>query len=215
MRLLFLISLSAVLALNQSYAQSEPVDTVLSPIKLDIKTALDEKGELKLAKAGLKVYLKQSEWAKVVNLGEDYSVWLTQFRRKLKGNVLRIEMDIELRTPATLDKGEFLDKRHIVDTLDLGEAAKLSTVEEREMHHIVQKQLVKREMPKSLVSSVVGAAASVALPGVGTLIQNGLKYLGTELESQYNADQAVEAMVIGALLIVELKDMIDNVHAEK
>ena len=212
---LFLVSFLAVALLIPTRVSSQETDSVLSPIKLDIKTALDQKEKLKLAKAGLKAYLKQSDWAEVVNLSEDYSVWLSQLRRKLKGNIIMIQMDIELRTPATLDKGKFIDKRHIVDTLDLGEAAKLSTVEEREMFRIVQKQLAKREKPKSLAAAVVGGVAGIALPGIGALIQNGLKHLGSELENQYTADQAVEGMVIGALLVMKLREMIDNVQKNK
>ena len=196
-------------------AQSKDADSVQKPIKIDVKTAWDEKDKLKLVKAGLKTYLKQSEWAELVNLNADYAVWLTKLRRKVHGNTIFIELNIELKTPSTLGTGILLEQRHVKDTLDLEEVVGLSTIEEREIYQLIMKQLAKREMPKTLVLAVGGAVAAVTLPGVGTLVKNGLAQLGTELEAKYRADQAVEAMVVGAVLITEVKDMVDSVQTKR
>ncbi len=202
-------------AADSTRAQTYVTDTASVPIKLDIKTALAVKEKSKLAKAGLIAYLKQSDWAEVVNFGEKYSVWIENFRRKLRGNTIQFQLDLELRTQADLGIGRLLVTRHIADTVDLSESAELRTFEEREVYRLVEKKLASRGKLKSLVPTVVGAVAGVALPGPGTLIQNGLKYLGPELEGKYTADEAVEGMVIGATLVTELKAMLDTVRTGK
>lgn len=209
------LSLGQVKAADSNRAQTTNADTARAPIKLDIKTALAVKEKSKLAKAGLIAYLKQSDWAKVVNFGEDYSVWIENFRRKLRGNTIQFQLDLELRTQADIGIGKLIVTSHIADTVDLSGVAELKTFEERELYRLIEKKLASRGKLKSLVPTVVGAVAGVALPGPGTLIQNGLKYLGPELEGKYTADEAVEGMVVGATLVTELKAMLDAAQTLK
>lgn len=42
-------------------------------VKLDIKTHFDEKAKLKIAKAGLLAYLKQSSWGVPKDVGEEFT----------------------------------------------------------------------------------------------------------------------------------------------
>ena len=98
-----------------------------SQTKLDLKTPLEDKEKLKLAKAGLAAYLQQAEWASIVNLGEDYSVWIKNLKRGFKGNVLMFEVDLELKTQADISTGTLISARHIRDTVDLTETASLKT----------------------------------------------------------------------------------------
>lgn len=178
----------------------------LTQIKIDLKTPIDDKEKLKLAKSGLGAYLRQVEWAKVVNVGEDYSVWIKNLKRRFKGNVLHFEVDLELKTTADLGSGKLIDARHIKDSVDLNEAANLKTFEEREMSELVEKQLTKNNKFKP-ITGIIGTATNVPL--AGTVVQKGLEYLGVDLESKFTPDQAIEAMTLGAVLIVALKEMVD------
>lgn len=181
-------------------------------IKIDLKTPVNDKEKLKLAKAGLGAYLRQVEWAKVVNVGEDYSVWVKNLKRRFKGNVLHFEVDLELKTAADLGSGKPVSARHMKDSVDLSEATNLKTFEEREMSDLVAKQLTKNNKFNP-VSTIIGTATNVPL--VGTVVQKGLEYLGVELESKFTPGQAIEAMTLGAVLIVTLKEMIDALPPKK
>jgi len=175
-------------------------------LKIDLKTPLEDKEKLKLAKAGLGAFLRQAEWAQVVNVGEDYSVWIKNLKRKFKGNVLHFELDLEVKTAADLTSGKLLSARHIRDSVDLSVVAELKTFEKREMNKLVEEQLKKNNKFKP-VTAVIGTATS--LPVAGGIVEQGLKYLGVDLESGYTPDQAVEGMTLGAVMMIHLKEMID------
>lgn len=59
----------------------------VSPVKLDVKTKYKDKFELKGVKWGVKYFLEQDGY-NVVEVGEDYAVWLKDIEEK------RIEPDI-------------------------------------------------------------------------------------------------------------------------
>ncbi len=181
-------------------------------LKIDLKTPLEDKEKLKLAKAGLGAFLRQAEWAQVVNVGEDYSVWIKNLKRKFKGNVLHFELDLEVKTAADLTSGKLLSARHIRDSVDLSVVAELKTFEKREMHKLVEEQLSKNNKFKP-VTAVIGTATS--LPVAGGIVEQGLKYLGVDLESGYTPDQAVEGMTLGAVMMIHLKEMIDALPPKK
>lgn len=183
-----------------------------SQLKIDLKTPLEDKEKLKLAKAGLGAFLRQAEWAHVVNVGEDYSVWIKNLKRKFKGNVLHFELDLEIKTAADLTSGKLISSRHIKDSVDLAAAAELKTFENREMNKLVEEQLKKNNKLKP-VTAVIGAATS--LPVAGGIVENGLKYFGVDLESDYTPDQAIEGMTLGAVMMIHLKEMIDALPKKK
>jgi hypothetical protein len=185
---------------------------VQAQTKIDIKTPVEDKDKLKLAKAGLAAYLQQADWASIVNFGEDYSVWIKNLKRRFKGNVLMFEVDLELKTTADISTGTLISARHLKDTLDLTEAANLKTFESREAYELVEKQLTKNNKYKP-ITAVVGTATNV--PIAGTVVQQGLKFLGVDVETQYRPDQAIEAMVLGAILVTNLKEMLDAVPAKE
>jgi hypothetical protein len=187
------------------------LDTLSKPVKLDVKTGLGDKEKSKLAKAGLIAYLKQTDWAEVVNLGETYALWIENCRQKLRGNSILFELDLELRSRADIGPGRLLATRHIADTVDMSDLTDLKTFQERELFRLIEKKLSKRISLKSLISIVGGAAARVAIPGPGTLIQGGLNNFSKALEKQCTADEAVEGMVIGAVLVTQTKGMLNDV----
>lgn len=191
------------------------LDTLSMPVKLDIKTGIGDKEKSKLAKAGLIAYLKQSDWAEVVNFGETYAVWIENFQRKLRGNSILFQLDLELRTRADIGPGKLLMTRHIADTVDMSEMTDLKTFQDRELYRLIEKKITSRFSLKSLVPTVVGAAAKVGLPGPGALVQGGLSHFGAAMERQCTSDEAVEGMVLGATLVTHTKVMLNEVLTRK
>ncbi len=85
-------------------------------VKLDIKTKLIGKTKVTGVKNGLIGYLKSADcqWVdKVVETGETYSVWITNFSKNEIDSNVTIDVDLELRTPAFLTEGTMLRKEHI------------------------------------------------------------------------------------------------------
>jgi hypothetical protein len=218
-RTLFLAALLAGPALDlpqqqvqdSAYTHIMMLDTLSKPVKVDVKTGLGEKEKSKLAKAGLIAYLKQTDWAEVTNLGEAYSLWIENFQRKLRGNAILFQLDLELRSRADFGSGKLLATRHIADTVDMSDVSELKTFQDRELFQLIEKKLSKRISLKTLIPTVVGAAAKFVLPGPGLLIQGGMSNFSKEMERQFTVDEAVEGMVIGAVLVIETKDMLNGV----
>lgn len=184
----------------------------IAQVKIDVKTSLKHKEEARLAKAGLVAYLKQSEWAEVVNFGEQYAVWIENYHYKIRGNDIRFELDLELRTKVEIGSGKLLKTSHVVDTVDMAEVAELKTFEARELNRIVAKQLTKSGKLKGLTSALGTAASTQGVPGVSAVLETGLKYFGLDLNAEYTADEAIIGMVLGSTLIVELRSMIDEIE---
>jgi hypothetical protein len=193
-------------------ATSLTVSISAAQLKLDLKTPLEDKEKLKLAKAGLGAYLRQAEWANVVNVGEDYSVWIKNLKRRFKGNTLYFELDLEIKTAADLTSGKLISARHIKDSVDLATVAELKTFEAREMNKLVEEQLTKNNKYKP-VTAVVGTVTNV--PVAGGIVGKGLEYLGVDLESKLTPDQAIEGMTLGAVMMIQLKEMIDALPEKK
>ena len=82
---------------------------------IDLKVPLAESADLLPAQLGASVYLMQSDWARVAELGEDVSVWLRDYDRKL--NLIRqqvISLTVEIREPSALRTGNLIAEEHIV-----------------------------------------------------------------------------------------------------
>jgi len=181
--------------------------TAWGQYKIDLKTPAGDKEKLKLAKAGLGAYLRQAEWAKVVNVGEDYSVWIKDLKRKFTGNILHFDVTLEVRTTADVGSGALLNSRMIRDTIDLSAIGSKTTFEDREIIAKIEEQIRKNHKYKP-IPVVLGTVSGV--PVAGQVLEKGLKFLGVDLEAQVTPDQAVESMVLGAVLISNLREMIDE-----
>jgi hypothetical protein len=196
-----------VLITAMSAAHVVPALSQDGPVTIDVKTPMRDKEQLKLAKAGLVGYLRQVDWATIVNFGEDYAAVIQNLRRRLKGDSLIFSVEIELRTAVDLGSGTLLEKRTIRDTVDLSPLSRGRTFEEREVRLLVEEEVFKNSKYKPIE---VALSTVSGVPIAGAVIAQGLKYVGVELNAKLTADEAVEAMVLGAGLFVNLKDMIDH-----
>lgn len=84
------------------------VQNVNAQVYLDVKTTSEEKYDLTVYKHGLIQALEATEWAGIADVGENYSVWLYNFRRVRTEDSIYAAIDINLRTPAMFSRGEFI-----------------------------------------------------------------------------------------------------------
>jgi hypothetical protein len=179
-------------------------------LKLDIKTKMGDKRAFQVAKAGLIAYIKQNgDWAKVVEIKEDYSVWIKNFNKKFSKDSLIISLDLELHTPAMFTEGKLISKVHIIDTIDLANVSKDNTMEDKEMYSLVEKQLQKSGSLQAIAFKLSEGATNVMTAGIaGTFIKNGLSLFGIDMNGDYRADEALMGMAIGSKLFLSLKEML-------
>ncbi len=103
---------------------------VLSPAlaqtKLDIKTKFTDKYEMKGLKHGV-IYYLEKEGYQIVEMREDYSVWLVNFEEKrLEGDKYTIKFTVKIEPPALMTEkpalaqkdvaGEFTFDPKVMDT---------------------------------------------------------------------------------------------------
>jgi len=77
-------------------------------VYFDIKTSFDEKTELLLVELGTTLVFAQSDWAGVLEIGEDYCILIRNYRRKETSNAVYITLDVELCQPGTFRAGNIL-----------------------------------------------------------------------------------------------------------
>jgi hypothetical protein len=90
---------------------------VLSPLmaqtKLDVKTKMKEKFDLKGVKHGVIFYLEKDGF-KIVDLKPEYAVWLVNFdEKKLEADKYTIALTIKIETPKLLGEGDVLAQKDI------------------------------------------------------------------------------------------------------
>ncbi len=171
-------------------------------VKLDVKTGLGDKSRLKVVKAGLIAFLKQSTWAKVVEFGEDYSLWITNYQAVPKGNQMKVDIDLELRSPAMMSKGKLIESIHVSSNLDFTEirSGKL-TFEQEKMFAAVEKQLKTSGNIKELTVGLATTASNAYAPGSGTMGKNFLEFFGADLGGKYSNTDALEGLFVGSAIL--------------
>ena len=87
--------------------------TAQDRVYFDIKTTFDEKTDLLPIELGTTLVFSQSDWAGILEIGEDYCIFMRNYRRKETHNAVFISLDIELRNPGTFKAGDILGNRTI------------------------------------------------------------------------------------------------------
>ncbi|MBN2601925.1 MAG: hypothetical protein JXR87_08030 [Candidatus Marinimicrobia bacterium] len=89
------------------------VVTAQEKVYFDIKTTFEEKAELLPVELGTTLVFSQSDWAGILEIGEDYCIFMRNYRRKEINQAVFISLDIELRKPGTFKAGEILGNRTV------------------------------------------------------------------------------------------------------
>lgn len=137
-------------------------------------------------------------------------MWVKNLHRAFEGDTLLIELDLELRTAAMINEGKLLDSSHIKDTINLAAIEISKTFEDREMFAAIESQLAKSGNIGKLIKVSANYFSGGQAIYIFNMIKAALTSLKGDLEKDYSNDKAIEAMAVGAKLIVSLKDMIDK-----
>lgn len=79
-----------------------------------LKTTFEEKPDLAVIKQAVLKMLEDTHWAEIKNVGEDFSLWLHSLNRSFVGEDSVItRLIVELRTPAMLSNGTYIDSRMV------------------------------------------------------------------------------------------------------
>ncbi len=79
--------------------------------RIDVKSKMEDKIDITAAKNGIISYLKSSKWAKVVEVGEDYSLWIKAYEKNYDESFCVINLTLELRTASMFTDGKLIEKK--------------------------------------------------------------------------------------------------------
>lgn len=79
----------------------------------DVKTKWAEKSKMTHIKTMFSYKLLNSDWANVTEVGEEYQIWLKNYRKVQDDNVFTTTIDLEIRRPKLLGEGELVEKREV------------------------------------------------------------------------------------------------------
>ena len=88
----------------------------------DVKTPFAQKNQLQIVKAGALTTIQGSTWATVIEVGEDYSLWLMDLDRRVSGDSMLVSVLVELRTKAMITRGRLLNSARVVVSYDRAKA---------------------------------------------------------------------------------------------
>src|SRR5581483_9689706 len=135
--------------------------TATAEIKFDVKTKLHERRQLRLIKLAVVQLINESNWAKVKEFGEDYSLWLKNIKRRLNGELIVLELDVEIHGPAMITEGAFIDRRHLTMTYNPSAAEKVNPDKADSLNTMVHEQLNS--------AGLLGALVPLFLPVAGPI----------------------------------------------
>jgi hypothetical protein len=88
-------------------------------IFFNVKTKLIEKAKLTHIKNATEYKLLKTEWSGVTELGQEYDLWLKNYRKTESGNNISVRLDIEIRRPGYLKAGELIFTKEIEVSFDV------------------------------------------------------------------------------------------------
>lgn len=194
-RLFMIIIMISFLFCPPSYSQTS----------FDVKTSMKEKIQLRFIKIATITNLKNSNWARIVEFGEDYSLWLTNLERYDLGDSIKSEFNIELRTPSMINRGKLLQIRHISVIYDTSGIAQVNENDGASVTNL----LVQSLQSTKIYADVVRLFTS-SIPFIETILQNFVSDFMTEFNRPPTPLEQLEANLLAAKVVVELYDMTQN-----
>jgi hypothetical protein len=82
-------------------------------VAVDLKSRAVDKTECAAIVAGVAAHIAVTEWIKVKEFGEDYSVWFGGLKRIRHGDSVTVLLTIDVRTPASIGGGRNIAARQI------------------------------------------------------------------------------------------------------
>jgi hypothetical protein len=164
---------------------------------------MEEKSQLHVIKIAVINSLQQSTWATVKEVGEDYSLWLTNLKRSSTGDSITTEIDFDLRTPAMLTRGKHLDARRVSISFDTTEVSSVQASNDSLINGLLVQGLqssgVLEEFTKLFASSI---------PFGSFFVSSFTSKVLKELNRQPTPLESLEANLVAAKAIMELQHLI-------
>lgn len=211
--LTYIMTILIVIILFLSYATSLLAQ---EPLKFDIKTPVEEKNVLIPAVEGAKVFLDNSNWSKIVEWSEDYSISLRNYKRE----PFSITLDLELRTPATLsyNEGKVLRSQSLRVPFNyvIVQSIRENGLNDQALQMISKKLETIKSLPQyvRLIKKGVklGAKSNKALKiaHVGLAVTGGALDFLTIGMPQNTTETQVEALLIGANIADAIYNMFEH-----
>jgi hypothetical protein len=166
---------------------------------------MEEKQQLHIIKIAVINVLKQSNWARVTETREDYSLWLTNLQRYSDGNSLISEIDLDLRTPAMLTRGKHINGVHVSIEFDTSGISNVNTSNDTLMNFL----LVQGLNSSGLLTEFT-EIFSISDPLSGYLLSAFISDFIKEMSRQPTPLESYEANYLAAKAIVELRKLFEN-----
>lgn len=182
--------------------------------EFDVKTSLSDKLQSTGAKSGVISYLKKSGWADNNEFGEDYSLWITNLVRTRNNNIVTVDYNLELRTPAAVFNGDLIPgcRKHFTITYNLDDEV-LN----------VSKPLTPSSIMKGF-DKVIAKSNDLKLnkiPFIGKYIENAdifkelLNIILSFIDSGSERENQVEAFYVGAYSYDQVRTWILQIENQK
>ena len=169
-------------------------------IAFDVKTLFQEKSQLRYVKTAVINYLQNSSWATVKEYGENYSLWITNFKRISLGDSIKSEFDIDIRTPAMISHGE-----HIVVMYDTVGISKMNFNSDT----LITNMIVGTFESAGLYSGIMSFLSS-SNPAFGIIFQMFKNKFIAEFKRVPTPLEQLEANVLGAKTVIVLQNIFKN-----
>jgi hypothetical protein len=190
----FLVSLGVALLMHNSS---------LAQVKFDVKTTMDEKEQLHVIKLAVSNALRQSNWAQVAEIGEQYSLWLTSLKRSSAGDSIYTELDLDLRTPAMITRGKHISSRRVSVAFDSSSVSNVQTPNDSLMNALLVQALESSGMLQEFTKSM-----SSSIPFGGFFLNSFISNVLKELNRQPTPLECYEANLLAARVVIELPTLI-------
>ena len=177
--------------------------------KIDLKTPLDEKGELTVVKQGVLAAIEDASWVRETDFGEKYSLWLHGLERDIEQDTMVIVLKVNLRTPAMVRRGRHLDARRIEFRYDWDKARAYAADSIDGAAFAERGGLNEQALAEGIggfLDFVVYSATLV--PGSGRLAAEVFSGLARELNRDPTPVEVMEALYMGQAVLGALDEMV-------
>lgn len=194
--------------------------------KIDLKTKMSDKSDLKPLKKGLKELIGQSRYFENKEFGEDFSLWiLSPFVNKTiqadGSKRIVYKCILELRTPAAFGDGKFIANREInIDyVIDKEELDKLKDPKNNNVGKFIAEVGQKLTDPKqkglfgNLISGAIASSTGGSSIAGELLINQACKAMEQHYNSKDLLDYKAEFYIVGGELYNKLTEMIIEIEA--
>lgn len=180
-------------------------------VVFDVKTKVELKENLHIVKIALINILNKSNWANVKEIGENYSLWIDNFTQQANGDSIIAEYDIDLRTPSMFTMGRYIKSKHIVVSFDTVGLSQIPVKNDTTINDLLIMVLERSKILDAFIRAVSNYTTGGAISPV--LIKSFIINVLNKINRKPTLFESIEANLLAAKTILELKNMTPNIGA--